>query len=181
MNKATRWLVGLVAVLVVANIALVATIWLKKDGAGKQLPFRGNARDYLVKSLSLNEAQVQAFDSSRQGHFERVKQYKDQLHSVKDRFFDLLSDSRPDSTKERLKLALQEKAGELQGKLDAETFNHFYQLRSTLNPSQKQKFDSTIQEVLRTMAPAGPHPPRPGAGMQNPDDRMGPPPDEPMH
>ena len=62
-------MVALIALLVLANIALVATIWFKKDDVAK--PPQRDARDYLVKTLSLNEAQVKSFDSLRKGHFER--------------------------------------------------------------------------------------------------------------
>lgn len=170
MNKTTKWLVGLVAVLVVANIALVATIWLKKQDATAQPAARGDARDYLISSLSLNNAQVKSFDSLRKEHFERMRGYQNGMHRLKDALFEQLKwprNAQADS--------LAKKIGDLQATIDLETFEHFSQLRNLLNSQQSQKFDSTIQEVLRTMAPGGPRPPRPGGGIQNPGDRMGPP------
>lgn len=136
--------------LVLTNMVLLAIIWIKKDEAVK--PQHGDARTYLVKNLSLNDRQVKTFDSLRQGHFEKMDESRRKLQFVKDRLFTLLSDKQNDSVKERLIGYLKEKIGELQGELDVETYNHFYHLRSALNVGQKQKFDSTIKDLLRNMA-----------------------------
>lgn len=177
MNKTIKWLVGLVAALLVINIGLVATIWVKKDQAGKQLPMRGDARDYLVNSLSLTDNQVKNFDNLRQEHFQKIREYQTTMRFLKDKLFGLLNEKDTTVVKTQINNYLQQKIGETQAKIDIETFNHFYQLRSTLSEQQKQKFDSTIQQVLRTMAPrGGAMPPPPGEGSrEGRPDRMGPP------
>ena len=178
MNRTTKWLVGLVALLVVANIALVATILLKKDEVNKQPLFKGDARDYLISNLSLDGVQIKRFDSLRQEHFKRINDYQTTMRFLKDRLFGLLRENDTNRIRTQIKDYLQQKIGDVQANIDLETFHHFYQLRSFLNEQQRQKFDNTIQEVLRTLAPGGLRPPRPGGGMQNPDDRRGPPPGE---
>jgi hypothetical protein len=64
------------------------------------------------------------------------------------------------------------------------TFRHFQQVRNLCNETQKKKFDTVIQQVLRMIAPPqgkpqGP-PPRRGEGMHDGpppgDDRREPPP-----
>ena len=163
----------MIAVLVVANIALAATIWLKKEDTEKKvMPMgtpRGDARDYLVSSLSMNEQQVQSFDSLRRGHFERMRTYKDQMRRLKDSLFEGLR-----KQQQAQATSIAERIGQVQAQIDIETFNHFAQLRLLLNDEQKQTFDQTIQEVLRTMAPKGPPHDRPIRD----GDRMGPPPGE---
>lgn len=156
MNANTKWLTGLVAFLVLINIALLTFIWLKK-GSG-QPPLRGDARDYLIKELSLNESQVKSFDNLRKGHFEKVHQYREQMRELKDSFFNQLQGPRNAQTD-----TLAQRIGGLQTKLDLETFDHFSQLRALLNGEQIKKFDQVIQEVLRTMGPGeGPPPPKGG-------------------
>lgn len=169
---------GLVAVLVVVNIALMATIWVKKDAAVAP-PQRGDAKEYLVKTLSLNKAQVEDFDSLRNEHFKKIAEYKQAMRFVKDRLFSLLNEKDTNRINTQITTYLKEKIGDIQANIDVETFQHFYRLRSLLNEQQKQKFDSTIQDVLRTLDPraAGPDDLMPGG--DRPGERMGPPPGGP--
>lgn len=185
MSKTTKWLVGLVAVLMVVNIALLATIWLKRNGTTGPPAFKGNARDFLVDTLSLNDSQVRNFDSLRQAHFKKIDDDKRKLLFLRDRLFALLSEKDTSRIKTQIKDFLQQKIGEVQADIDLETFRHFYQLRSTLNEQQKQRFDSVIQNVLRTLDPRGngpggpmPHeaPPDEGRDGMLPPPPNGPPP-----
>ena len=160
MNRQTKWLIGLVTALVVVNVVLLAILWLKHDN-NTQLP-RRDAKNYLVKNLSLNKEQEHSFDSLRKDHFERMRNYQEAMRHLKDDFFNRLSqpNSKPDSIGKQI--------GELQTKIDLETFGHFSKLRSILNEDQQKKFDNIIQDVLHTMAPRG-GPPMDG-------DRQSPPP-----
>lgn len=181
MNKTTKWLVGLVAVLVVANVALITSVWLRKDATASRPAFKGgDARDYLVNSLSLTDAQTQTFDSLRKEHFETIAQYKSTMRFLKDRLFRLLSEKDTNRIKAQITGYLQDKIGDVQAKIDLATFNHFYQLRSTLREEQKQKFDSAVQNILRTLDPPANHPeglPPPGRdGMLPPPPEGAPPP-----
>ena len=170
MNKQTKWLVGLVALLMIANIGLVATIWLKKDEAFKAP--HGDARNYLVKTLELNEEQVKAFDSLREKHFERINNKRRMIAFLKDRLFGMLSENQNSQTKNELMTSLFQKLSELQEDIDKDTFEHFSQLRQLLNDKQKQKFDTTIQQLLRNLGPL----PEGGQGPPPPDFRNPPPP-----
>ena len=160
MNTQTKWLISLVTALVVINVVLVAILWLKHDSINQ--PPRGDAKDYLVKSLSLDKEQEDAFERLRKDHFERMKNYQEEMRHLKDGFFDQLSQSNPKPD------SIAKQIGELQTKIDLETFDHFSKLRSILNEAQQKKFDNIIQDVLHTMAPRG-GPPMDG-------DRQGPPP-----
>ena len=162
-------MLGLVAALIVANLVLVATLWLKKEETTK--PPQGDARDYLAKSLSMNEKQLQAFDELRKGHFERLRSYRQETRRLKDALFEQLKWPRNAQAD-----TLAKKIGEVQTQIDLETFEHFSQLRELLTAEQAKKFDNTIQEVLRTMRPGGPPPGRRGEGPGFP---QGPRPDGP--
>jgi hypothetical protein len=154
MNKQSGWVLALVVVLITVNIALIATLWLKKDHNPVYPP--RDAKNYLVESLSLTTDQVNSFDSLRKEHFERMKGYQDEMRHLKDNLFSRLNqpNANPDS--------LSQKIGELQGRIDLETFDHFSKLRSILNEGQKNKFDNIIQDVIRTMGPRGGPPPPEG-------------------
>jgi hypothetical protein len=91
MNTQAKWLVGLVAALVIVNLGLVAFLWLKKDEK-LLVPQRRDARNFLVRKLSMNEQQVKLFDSSRRQHFEKMRQYNEEMRLLKDKLFGLLKE-----------------------------------------------------------------------------------------
>jgi periplasmic protein CpxP/Spy len=144
--KTAAFIVGL---LVLLNIALVATIWLqqKPDRTPRGHP---DAQRILIKELSLNESQVRMFDSLRSEHFRNMADLREEMHKLKDRFFSTLGDTTgtPDSIASAI--------GGVQTKMERATYRHFAAVRNICNPAQKQKFDGIIQEVLRSMAPVGP-------------------------
>ncbi len=170
MKKQTKWLVGLVALLMIANIGLVATIWLHKDYVINSSRPR-DARDYLVKTLELDEGQVKAFDSLRKVHFERMDEKKKMVQFLKEKLFHLLGENQTSEAKNKLMMDITKIIGELQEDIDREIFDHFSQLRLLLNDQQKKKFDTTIQQVLQNLGP-GPEgnnaPPKDGPPTDGP-------------
>ena len=141
--------------LVILNIALVAMVWLKKGEVREPAP-RGDAKDYLVNELSMDKQQVEQFDEMRRGHFDRIRNYRDETRMLKDKLFDGLMTGRNAATD-----SIAKRIGELQSEIDIETFDHFSKLRAILREDQQKKFDDIIQEVLRTMGPRrGPPPGR---------------------
>lgn len=136
MQKKTKWLIGLIAALVVVNIALMMSIWLKNDG-GKT----PDTRNFLAQDLNLEKRQEKVFDSLRMGYFERMYQYKKKMQFVKERLFDLLKDEQKNNQiKNQMADYLREKIIEIQEKMDKETFDHFSRLSVMLNKDQQQNF-----------------------------------------
>jgi hypothetical protein len=153
MDAKQKWLTGLVAILVILNIGLIAFTWLnhERGEAGKG---PGDARDFLVKDLRLNKQQEKAFDSLRSAHFTRMKAYHDEMRQLKDQLFSGLSSPAPAGQE-----TVATKIGEVQKKIDLETFYHFYGLRKILTEEQQRKFDVIIRDVLRNLGPRrGPGP-----------------------
>ena len=100
--------------------------------------------------------------------------YRNEMRKLKDGLFEQLkwpANAQIDT--------LTRKIGELQTIIDKETFNHFSQLRELLNKDQAEKFDNTIQDVLRTMGregrPDGPPPPHREGMLGGPPPVEGPP------
>lgn len=69
MNKQTKWLIGLIAVLVIVNISLMATIWMEKK---ERTPATTDDGNFFIKELKLGKGQQVAFDSLRKEYFERM-------------------------------------------------------------------------------------------------------------
>ena len=170
MNTKTKWLAVLITVLVLTNLGLMIFIWSEKEENRLPPPIR-DAREYLGKTLALDDKQLQSFDSLRKIHFEKVTNYRKEMRGLKDEFFSRLSAPRNAKTD-----TLAQRIGIVQTKIDLETFDHFFQLRSLLNKEQGEKFDNVIQDVLRTMGPR--QGPPPGGQRRRPGD---PPPGDPPH
>ena len=180
MDTKVKWLMSLVAVLVVLNVALLAFLWTSKKNDVNYTNRPGDGRAYLIKSLKLNDKQQQQFDSLRKNHFEQMTSYNEEMRRLKDELFDNLHQpaiGNIDSITNRI--------GEIQSKIDLQTFRHFSAVRAMLNEDQKSKFDITIKDVLHRMAPKGDRPPGPGEREGGPPPNGAPgdglPPDAPPH
>jgi periplasmic protein CpxP/Spy len=154
--KAAAIIVGL---LVVLNIALIATIWLQRDrNKMPPPPGQSDAQQILVKELSLNDRQVRSFDSLRTVHFRQIGELKQQMRQLKDGFFSGIG--KPASSPDSIAGAI----GQVQTKIELSTYHHFAAVRNLCDPAQQQKFDRIINDVLRSLKPGGPEGPprRPG-------------------
>ena len=169
-SKQFRWMAMIVGLLVIVNIVLVATIWMRKEESEKPAaPRGGDARSLLIKELNLTSDQQKKFDSLRRMHFDEIGEYRQEMRHLKDDFFSRLETNEPGEPVART-------IGEVQSKIEMSTFNHFRAMRNICTKAQQEKFDDIIQDVLRNMAPrpggAG-GPPPPGGDDHHPP----PPPD----
>jgi hypothetical protein len=151
-----NFLLWLVALLVIANLASITVFWLGRTD--RRPPPAGNASQYLIKELEFNENQKNSYLKLVSGHRRMAEGYRQEIRKAKDNFFDLLQEpSVSDTTKQR---ALHEISIQTES-LDALTFDHFKKVRALCTPEQKEKFDNIIHEVLNLMAgppPGGNHP-----------------------
>ena len=161
-----NWLAIAVILLAAINLVFLGYIWLERKDETKTIQQPKDARDYLVKELRLNETQQQQFDSLRKGHFEQMKNDREETKRWKDAFFGKLKDGNGSGDN-----SIAQQIGALQAKIDLNTFQHFASLRNICTEEQKKRFDEIIEEVLRNMGrgPGRPDGPPPG-------DRQGPPP-----
>ena len=112
----------------------------------------------------MNDKQIKTFDSLRNGHFQKINHYREEMRGLKDSFFSQLRSPMSPRTD-----TLARRIGSLQTKMDLETFDHFSQLRSLLNEEQSKKFDNIIQDLLRTMDRRVGSPPPEGGRRRPPD------------
>jgi periplasmic protein CpxP/Spy len=174
--KKFNWLAVLVAGLVLLNIGLLGTVWLKKkpEAVSEKFPPKHDARDLLISELELDSMQVKSFDSLRKDHFNEIRGYRDAMRDLKDDLFQAIS--KPDGSQDSIAAEI----GKLQSKIELATFNHFAALRNICNEDQKEKFDEVIHDVLRSMGRPQGHgdgPPPRGRPPRD-DEHPGPPPGE---
>lgn len=166
-NKILIWAV---IFLMIANVAVLATIWIMHN---KQKPQRGTPSDYLVKELGLNDEQQNKLHALAKQHHEQSEQIKEQIKNARHDLFKLLQQPNVDDSAK--KIAADNVAKNLE-QLDLLTFDHFKQVRAICNPQQQKKFDEIIEDVLQMIASGPPSgPPQGNDHMPPPGDRRPPP------
>lgn len=171
MNTSTKnnLLIGSVIVLIIANVAILTTIWYMHH---RDVVHRGTPADYLVKELGLNEEQKNKLHELASEHHHQAQQINEQIKNARDSFFSLLK--QPNVTDSTKKTAADNIAKHLE-QLELLTFDHFQQARNICTSEQQKKFDEILQDVLRMIGgppqgqrPEGP-PPHDGNGPPPPD------------
>ena len=150
-----RWLLVLVTILLLTNIATLSIYWFKKpnhEGGPGHDPGNREKRmgQFMVDQMKFDTAQEAAYWKMRDSMMNIQKPVMDSIRSSKKRFFDLLN--QPDATDSLLTVHSNEIA-DLQKKLDIATFRHFQKVRSICRPDQLEKFDTVIKEIVNRMTP----------------------------
>jgi hypothetical protein len=172
-----NWLMALVIVLVLVNIATLVVLWMGKEKPAA-LPPMQDARSLLVKTLAMDAAQTKQFDTLRKQHFETMQADRRHMRELKDALFEKLKTPGDDGAYSTIATEI----GQLQAKMDQNTFQHFKAVRALLTKDQQGRFDDVIQSVLRNMGGPPPRRMRPGDGpaprdeLPPPGEHPGPPP-----
>jgi periplasmic protein CpxP/Spy len=148
-----RWLLVLVAILLITNIATLSIYWIKKPGRDG-----GPGRDGREKRMGQFLVDQMKFDANQEATYWKLrdsiiviqKPVMDSIRSAKKRFFDLLN--QPDAS-DSLLMDRSNEIADLQKKLDIVTFRHFQKVRAICRPDQLQKFDTVIKEIVNRMTP----------------------------
>ncbi|NII27485.1 periplasmic heavy metal sensor [Pseudoflavitalea sp. X16] len=163
-----KWLLLLVAILLVTNIITLSFYWSMKpadrprnnDGGDRQK----RMGQFMVNELKLDKEQETIYWQLRDTMMSRQKPLMDSIRNTKKRFFDLLKEPAPQDS------VLQAKAdeiGALQKQLDLITFQHFQQVRALCKPEQVLKFDTVIKEIVNRMTGAWRNPGKQGASKDS--------------
>jgi len=162
--KRTDFLLVVIAVLFVLNVATLVFIWQHRppfpfpsSGPGNGPVPLVNPADFMIRELNFDEKQQQAFAALRDDFVNRTSQYRREMEFKREELLALLANgevARAD--------ALAEKIAALQKQVELATFEHFKAVRALCTKHQKGKFDGIIQQVLRMLAsPPGPPGPPP--------------------
>ena len=166
-NTSTNIWKVLVIVLVLLNIALLSTLWLKHDkhhpGPNQGSPGGEAASDFLTEQLHFSAQQQTDFTKLKHAHRDAIESVREQGKELHHIFFEQLKNNSVDSVKLK---SLAHAIADNQTQLELITFTHFEEVRKLCDEKQKQTFDAIIQEVLKRMSGPGnrqgpPPPPRP--------------------
>lgn len=150
INKQNRSKVflAIISILLVANIALVSFLLLRKncDDKNEKRPDRKTIiAGFLKNEIGFDAAQLQQYDTLSNRHKENMKKMMDSLRNPKDKQFKELaqanfSDSAMNSIASQS--AVSQKAMELQ------MFAHLKKIRLLCKPEQLPRFDSLFGKIL---------------------------------
>jgi Spy/CpxP family protein refolding chaperone len=151
-----RWLLVLVAILLLTNIATLSIYWFKKPnyegGPGREPGSREKRMgQFMVDQMKFDATQEAAYWKLRDSMISTQRPVMDSIRDAKKRFFDLLN--QPGATDSSALIARSNEIAELQKRLDLATFRHFKKVRAICRPDQLQKFDTVIKEIVNRMTP----------------------------
>jgi Spy/CpxP family protein refolding chaperone len=150
-----RWLLVLVAILLLTNIATLSIYWIKKPshdgGPGHDTGNREKRMgQFLVDQMKFDANQAATYWKLRDSMIASQRPVVDSMRNAKKNFFDLLN--QPGATDSAL-IARSNEIAALQKKLDLATFRHFQNVRAICRPDQLEKFDTVIKEIVNRMTP----------------------------
>jgi protein CpxP len=149
-----RWLLVLVAILFLTNIATLSIIWFKKPKPHNPVndPAKREKRmgQFMVDQMKFDTVQATAYWKLRDSLVTIQRPVMDSIRIAKLSFFDMLNQP---NVNDSLLVARSNEISYLQKRLDLLTFRHFQQVRAICRPDQLQKFDTVIKEIVNRMTP----------------------------
>ena len=137
-----------IAILLIANIALVSFFLLKKDNNNnhsKRPDRQAMIANFLKTDIGFSAEQLQQYDTLSNRHKTAMKKMFDSLRMSKDKQFNQLaaadfSDSAMNS--------MAEQSASSQKVMELQMFTHLKNVRMLCTPAQQPKFDSLFAKVL---------------------------------
>lgn len=163
-----KWAAGL---LVLCNIALIATLLLKPQPGGPDMA-RETPHDFVVRSLQLNDSQTTGYDLLVHAHQADMRRLRKQAMDNRQLLFSRLGANDTGAAADSISVRI----ANTQKEIELVTYRHFAQLRALCNARQQAEFDRIIGDVIRKMNTPPPPPHGPGEGdRRGPEDEGRPP------
>lgn len=157
----------LVVILVVLNIATLATIWLGRLREPR-FPHRVIQGEPLLREMKLSPQQRTEFREQRQFHVQQLQEIQSHERELHERFFDLVFSEKPDSNRAKVMI---DSILQLRKEMEMMTFRHFQTLKGLLNPQQmelfRKNFNRHFNEVMPPPEPVKDVPPPPPPPVKN--------------
>jgi len=128
--------------LLVANTFTLIHYWkVRGDGPPSG---RGSIQTFLIRELSLDEAQAAAYEGMIRNHRRMADSMRHEIRRAKEDMFELLKDP---AGGDSIRRAAAFRASGLIAAMDLQTMSHFSQLRAICRPDQQARFDDLLKEV----------------------------------
>jgi len=154
VNKVSGIWKWTVAILVLLNLGLLATMWLKPAAQhGQEGPRMGGGErpnEMIQDKLHFTDAQTKEFDALRERHHDSIMTLQRQGQELRKQYFDMLK--HPEASDSSRIDSIGNAIGNNQKQIEFVTYRHFRQVRALCDDKQKAGFDEIIDDVLRVMS-----------------------------
>ena len=137
-----KFLVLLVAILLVANLCLMLYFFVLKD---RHASASHPVSDLMQKELGLNADQTKKFKQLRDQHRAAVKPVVDEMKRLKDSLYSLLQN--PQASDSTAKV-IAKRIGEKQEEFEILIYHHFEKVREICDSSQLPKLDTLVHRMI---------------------------------
>lgn len=145
MNQSKyKWILFLVAVLLISNVVLAIFLFNSKDKKTDSSKKRESPSTIIYKELGLTAQQIDTFKSSKDIFFKDMRPTWDEIKNLKDSLYKHMDVDSNDSSIQLLTAAIAQKTKEA----DLKMYQHFVEMRKLCTPEQQAKFDTIIPKFL---------------------------------
>lgn len=148
-----KWLLVLVAILFLTNIATLSIIWFNNPCKPKHSDEPKKEKrmgQFMIDQLKFDSVQADAYRSLRDSLVTIQRPVYDSLRMAKLRYYDLLN---MPNVNDSMLQARSNDVATVQKKLDLITFRHFQQVRALCRQDQLLKLDTVVKEIVNRMTP----------------------------
>lgn len=170
-SRKYRLLIWAVVLLLICNIGLVLTLWLKPPQQGG--PHREPPRNFVISNLGFSDEQVSKYDVLIEAHQDAMRRLRREAMTYRQTLFNGLKGNNNTAVNAD---SLAQRIAVNQKEIEVVTYEHFRQVRMLCTADQMPKFDAIIGDVIKRMNGHGGPPPRDGKHNGPPEERNGPPP-----
>jgi protein CpxP len=145
-----RFLKIIIIFLLVLNLGMLAVLLLGNGPGRRDHPPHGEGgpAKFIIKELGLDENQQALFNDLKKEHQQQMRQLQDSMRMQREMLPDIIvegNNAKADSVAAAI--------GRYQQQIEYDTYQHFVKVRSICTESQKKKFKTIIDEILKMMGP----------------------------
>lgn len=148
--KKTKALTVAVVVLVIINIALIATIWLRPIFAPPRNPQPDRMQRFMFERLGLDQHQQKAIAELRQDHIKLRQKQERHLQQTRTELMEVIFHTPVDSQHVSQLLA---RVGSTQVELDRGLIEHVQKMQKELNPEQNRELKKLFMNMMQMRHP----------------------------
>lgn len=139
-----KWILFLVAVLLISNVVLAIFLFTSKDKKTVSNKKRESPSNIIYKELGLTAQQIDTFKLNKESFFKDMRPIWDEIKSLKDSLYKHMEVDSTDSSIQLLTSTIAQKTKEA----DIKMYQHFVEMRKLCTPEQQVRFDTIIPKFL---------------------------------
>ena len=151
-NRLVFWCVVL---LVLLNVATLASFWLRRPPLGPPAGPGGRPAGQRIMEmrLHLTDEQARRFQQLRAEHFLRTRPLQEAMHKIRMDLLDEVFAAEPNDARIQ---ELTAEIGDEQCRFDRQLFRHFRELKDTCNAEQRTELKAMLADLIEVTGPRDP-------------------------